>query len=106
MGGAHSAPPTRADRHSRHQVRRELRQRVGSRSASIARLMAGLFVDTKPLRVSRDFRLLFVGQAVSYLGAMITMAALPYQVFHATHSSVDVGLLGLAQLGPMLFCGL
>lgn len=68
--------------------------------------MAGLFVDTKPLRVSRDFRLLFVGQAVSYLGGMITMAALPYQVFHATHSSVDVGLLGLAQLGPMLFCGL
>jgi len=68
--------------------------------------MAGLFVDTKPLRVSRDFRLLFVGQAVSYLGGMITMAALPYQVFHATGSSVDVGLLGLAQLGPMLFCGL
>jgi MFS family permease len=68
--------------------------------------MAGLLVDTTPLRVSRDFRLLFVGQAVSFLGGMITMAALPYQVFHATHSSVAVGLLGLAQLAPMLFCGL
>jgi MFS family permease len=68
--------------------------------------MAGLLVDVKPLRVSRDFRLLFVGQAVSYLGGMITMAALPYQVFHETGSSVAVGLLGLAQLGPMLVCGL
>ncbi|HVT76829.1 MAG TPA: MFS transporter [Acidimicrobiales bacterium] len=68
--------------------------------------MAGLLIDTGPLRVSRDFRLLFVGQAISYLGGMITMAALPYQVFHATNSSVDVGLLGLAQLGPMLVCGL
>ncbi|HVV37817.1 MAG TPA: MFS transporter [Acidimicrobiales bacterium] len=68
--------------------------------------MPGLLIDTGPLRVSRDFRLLFIGQAISYLGGMITMAALPYQVFHATNSSVDVGLLGLAQLGPMLVCGL
>jgi MFS family permease len=37
---------------------------------------------------------------------MITMAALPYQLFHQTGSSVAVGLLGLAQLGPMLICGL
>jgi MFS family permease len=70
------------------------------------RRLAGLLVDTAPLRTSRDFRLLFVGQAVSYFGAMITMAALPYQVFHETGSSVAVGLLGLAQLGPMLVCGL
>jgi MFS family permease len=70
------------------------------------RRLAGLLVDTAPLRASRDFRLLFVGQAISYFGAMITMAALPYQVFHETGSSVAVGLLGLAQLGPMLVCGL
>ena len=62
-----------------------------------------LFVDTTPLRVSRDFRRLWIGQAISFCGSTITMAALPYQVFHQTGSSLAVGLLGLAQLGPLLF---
>ena len=61
-----------------------------------------LLVDTTPLRVSRDFRRLWIGQAVSFVGSMITIAALPYQVFHQTGSSLAVGLLGMAQLGPLL----
>jgi MFS family permease len=61
-----------------------------------------LLVDTTPLRVSRDFRRLWLGQAVSFFGSMITTAALPYQVFHQTGSSLAVGLLGVAQLGPLL----
>ena len=61
-----------------------------------------LLVDPTPLRVSPDFRRLWIGQAVSSLGLMITVAALPYQVFHQTGSSLAVGLLGLAQLGPLL----
>ncbi|MDQ1468072.1 MAG: hypothetical protein QOH10_2487 [Actinomycetota bacterium] len=65
-----------------------------------------LFVDTKPLRASRDFRRLWVGQAVSFFGSMITTAALPYQVFHQTGSSFAVGMLGLAQLGPLLLFSL
>ena len=65
-----------------------------------------LLVDTTPLRVSRDFRRLWIGQAVSFFGSTITMAALPYQVFHATGSSLAVGLLGLAQLGPLLLFSL
>ncbi|MCU1373876.1 MAG: major facilitator superfamily 1, partial [Actinomycetia bacterium] len=61
-----------------------------------------LWVDTTPLRVSPDFRRLWTGQAISVIGSMITTAALPYQVFHLTGSSLQVGLLGLAQLGPLL----
>jgi MFS family permease len=61
-----------------------------------------LLVDTTPLRVSRDFRRLWLGQAVSLFGSMITAAALPYQVYHQTGSSLAVGLLGVAQLGPLL----
>jgi MFS family permease len=61
-----------------------------------------LFVDTTPLRASRDFRRLWSGQAVSFVGSTITMAALPYQVFHQTGSSFAVGLLGVVQLGPLL----
>src|SRR6478609_11232629 len=65
-----------------------------------------LLVDTTPLRVSRDFRRLWLGQAVSFVGSTITMAALPFQVFHQTGSSVDVGLLGVAQLIPLLVCSM
>ena len=61
-----------------------------------------LLVDTTPLRVSPDFRRLWIGQAVSFLGSTITTAALPYQVFHQTGSSLAVGMLGLVQLGPLL----
>lgn len=62
----------------------------------------GLLVDITPLRVSPDFRRLWLGQAVSFVGSMMTTAALPYQVFHQTGSSLAVGLLGLAQLVPLL----
>ena len=37
---------------------------------------------------------------------MITTAALPYQVFHATGSSFAVGMLGVVQLGPLLLFSL
>jgi len=65
-----------------------------------------LWVDTTPLRVSKDFRRLWFGQAVSSIGTMISMAALPFQVFHETGSSFAVGFLGLAELVPMLLFAL
>src|SRR5262245_25831816 len=63
-------------------------------------------IDLTPLRRHRDFRLLTAGQAVSFLGSMITYVALPYQVWQLTRSSLAVGLLGLAELGPVLAFGL
>ena len=65
-----------------------------------------LFVDIGPLRHSRDFRLLFSGQLVSTLGSQLTVVAVPYQVYRMTHSSLDVGLVSLAQLGPLLVCSM
>ncbi len=59
-------------------------------------------LDLTPLRVSRDFRRLWAGQAVSFVGSTIAGAALPYQVFHQTGSSLAVGLLGIAQIAPLL----
>lgn len=64
--------------------------------------MAGLLVDITPLRRSRDFRLLFFGQLVSFLGSQLTIVAVPYQVFKLTGSSLAVGLVSLAQLGPLI----
>ncbi len=63
-----------------------------------------LLVDTTPLRISRDFRRLWIGQAISLFGTMVTSAALPFQVFDQTGSSLAVGLLGAAELGPLLVC--
>jgi len=59
-------------------------------------------MDLRPLRRHRDFRALFAAQFVSFLGSMVTYVALPYQMFTLTHSSLKVGLLGLAELLPLL----
>ena len=58
-------------------------------------------IDVRPLR-RRDFRLLFGGQLVSFLGAQVTFVAVPFQVYQVTRSSLAVGLLGLVELGPVL----
>jgi MFS family permease len=58
-------------------------------------------MDLAPLH-HRDYRLLYVGQAVSLLGTMITYVALPYQMYRLTGSTLAVGLLGLAELVPLL----
>ncbi|HEX3334587.1 MAG TPA: MFS transporter [Acidimicrobiales bacterium] len=61
-----------------------------------------IFVDTTPLRESRDFRLLFTGTLVSTLGTQLTVVAIPYQVYSMTHSTLQVGAISLAQLFPFL----
>src|SRR6202012_2085372 len=61
-----------------------------------------ILVDTTPLRESRDFRLLFIGQLISVIGTQLTVVAIPYQVFSMTHSSLQVGAISLAQLFPFL----
>jgi len=59
-------------------------------------------MDVTPLKVSRDFRLLFIGHSVSNFGDEIVAVAVPYQVFQITHqSTLAVGLLGLAALIPV-----
>jgi MFS family permease len=59
-------------------------------------------IDVGPLRRHRDFRLLFVGMGVSTVGSTITYVALAYQVYQLTGSSLAVGLMSLAELGPLL----
>jgi MFS family permease len=61
-----------------------------------------ILVDPAPLRDSRDFRLLFVGQLVSTFGSQLTVVAVPFQVYAQTHSSFQVGAISLAQLIPLV----
>jgi MFS family permease len=65
-----------------------------------------MLLDISPLRRHRDFRLLFIGQFVSFLGSMITYVAVPYQIYELTKSSLTVGLLGTFQLVPLLLSAL
>src|SRR5882757_2102320 len=65
-----------------------------------------MLIDISPLRRHRDFRLLFVGQLISFLGSMVSYMAVPYQVFQLTKSNAMVGALGVAQLVPVLVFGL
>ena len=64
--------------------------------------MATLFADVSPLRHSRNFRRLWVGQTISAMGSQLTLVALAYQTFHLTHSTFMVGLLGFVGLVPLL----
>lgn len=66
--------------------------------------MPRLLVDVTPLRTSRNFRLLFLGQLVSLLGSNLTIVAVAYQVYQETHSSLWVGVVSFIQL-PLLITG-
>jgi MFS family permease len=61
-----------------------------------------VLADLTPLRESRDYRLMFGGQVASYIGRQFTVVAIPIQVFQITHSSLAVGLVGLASLPPLI----
>ncbi|HYY98404.1 MAG TPA: MFS transporter [Pyrinomonadaceae bacterium] len=63
--------------------------------------LRALAIDLTPLRASREFRLLFAGQAVSFFGSMMTFVALPWQMYRLTGSPLAVGLLGVAEFVPI-----
>ena len=62
-------------------------------------------VDTRPLRVPA-YRRLLVGQGVSFIGFQLTSVAVSAQVYEITGSSLWVGLLGPANLIPLIVFGL
>src|SRR5215475_2686568 len=68
--------------------------------------LSRLAVDVTPLRESRDFRLLTAGSLVTGLGTQATLVALPYQVYVTTGSAFLTGLLGAAELGPLIVASL
>ena len=57
-----------------------------------------------PLRLNRDFQLLWGGQAVSLLGSQISKIAYPLLVLAMTGSPAKAGIAGFAaMLGYLLF---
>lgn len=52
------------------------------------------------------YRRIWIGQAVSHVGVGVTVVAVGQQVWELTHSSFWVGLLGMANLIPLIVFGL
>jgi MFS family permease len=67
-----------------------------------ARVAASLAVDAGLLRRRPALARLIGAQLLSELGSALTMVAMPVQVYRLTGSTVAVGLLGAAELAPII----
>ena len=66
-----------------------------ARSTRSGRSLGRIAIDVTPLRVSRDFRRLWLGLLVSEIGYHFTVVATFIQVFELTGSSAATGMIGL-----------
>jgi hypothetical protein len=62
-------------------------------------------IDVEPLR-HPDFRRLWLGNSLGFIGFQLTAVAVPVQVYELTGSSFWVGMLGLVGLVPLVTFGL
>jgi MFS family permease len=62
-------------------------------------------IDVEPLR-HVDFRRLWLGNSLGFVGFQLTAVAVPVQVYELTGSSFWVGMLGLVGLVPLVVFGL
>jgi MFS family permease len=65
-----------------------------------------ILADLSPLREFPAYRRLWAGQTLSFMGTQMTNVALPVQIYRITHSTLDVGLLGLVIVVPLIATGL
>ena len=79
---------------------------VSEPPSRLRRVLRAVAVDAGLLRRRRDYRLLVAGQFVSLAGSELTFVAVPFQTFQITHSSLAVGLLGVAEFAPILVLAL
>jgi MFS family permease len=63
-------------------------------------------IDLTPLKIYRNYRWLYLGQMISFMGSMITYVAIPFQMYQLTQSTFYVGLLGVVQLVPLVLSGI
>ncbi|HLL70409.1 MAG TPA: MFS transporter [Pyrinomonadaceae bacterium] len=61
-----------------------------------------MLIDISPLRVSRDYRLLFFGQLISAFGTAMSFVVVPVQVYQLTNSTLLVGLLSASEFALIL----
>ena len=77
-----------------------------SRGTGIRAALIALRPDITPLKGSRGYGLLYASSAISLFGSMVTAVAAPLQLKELTNSTVAVGLIGVAEVVPMIVCSL
>jgi MFS family permease len=77
---------------------------VAPRLADVRRRRLG--IDLAPLRSSAQYRRLFTGGFISFIGAQATYITVPFQLKGLTHSTIIVGLVGLVEVVPIVLFGL
>ncbi|MFF1907499.1 MFS transporter [Kitasatospora sp. NPDC058218] len=75
-------------------------------STGTDRIRSRLLPNTAPWRSSRDFRLVWASGAVTMLGSIFTLTAIPLQIADATGSPLAVGAVGAVELVPTVLLGL
>ena len=68
--------------------------------------IGSLLPDLTPLRVARGFRLVFASRTITAFGSLATEVALLVQARQLTRSPLAVGLVGVAELAPLIMFGL
>jgi MFS family permease len=76
--------------------------RRGGRALTVVR---GAAIDLTPLR-HPDFRRLWTGNSIAFVGFQVTAVAVPVQVYEVSRSSFWVGMLGAVGLVPLIVFGL
>lgn len=61
-----------------------------------------MLLDITPLKISRDYRLLFFGQLISFFGSMMTFIITPWQMYQLTGSNAMVGFIYFVEFVPMV----
>ena len=74
--------------------------------ASIKAQLKASAIDLSLLRSNRNLAILFYSGLISRMGSMITYVALPFQIKELTNSYLAVGLMGAAELIPLIIFGL
>jgi Transmembrane secretion effector len=73
--------------------------------SAFLRPLRHLRMDMRPLR-HRDFRFLMASGIITMCGSFITIVAIPYQIKQVTGSFVAVGVVGVAEIVPVMLSGL
>ncbi|MFT4185848.1 MAG: MFS transporter [Micrococcaceae bacterium] len=68
--------------------------------------MKNLLIDLSPLKTSPAFARVFIGGAISLIGAQMTLTVVGVQVYDITDSTMAVALVGTIALIPMILSGL
>src|SRR3954449_521422 len=81
-------------------------QRTSGRHRNCLMRLPRIHADTTALRESRELRSLVLGNFVSGMGTQASLVALPYQLYVQTKSPLLTGLLGAAELVPLILMAL